>query len=286
MLAAIDGAQQQILLRDLHLEGRRGRRAVQDRAGRRRRPRRRGLLHLRRVREPRRLAAVQALPGVGCKVLRYPIYNAGWRSFDLRRYGRDHRKILVVDDEVGVRRRLQHRHAVRHRVARHPRAGSPGPGVWDLKRAFADFWNLNRRRRSGASERPLLLETAVDLGADDPVPPQRAAAVDVPDPVDVPRGDQPGQPQHLDDPRLLHPRPGLRRRADGRGPARGRRTHPAAGQVQPRRRRLDLPRLLLPAARRRGADLPVPATRWCTPRPPPSTAPGRPSAPRTSTGSA
>ena len=35
-----------------------------------------------------------------------------------------------------------------------------GPGVWDLKRAFADFWNLNRRRRFRSSERPLLLETA------------------------------------------------------------------------------------------------------------------------------
>jgi cardiolipin synthase len=35
-----------------------------------------------------------------------------------------------------------------------------GPGVWDLKRAFADFWNLNRRRRIGGSERPLLLETS------------------------------------------------------------------------------------------------------------------------------
>ena len=35
-----------------------------------------------------------------------------------------------------------------------------GPGVWDLKRAFADFWNLNRRKRIGRSERPLLLETA------------------------------------------------------------------------------------------------------------------------------
>jgi cardiolipin synthase len=34
-----------------------------------------------------------------------------------------------------------------------------GPGVWDLKRAFADFWNLNRRPRHG---RPLLLETAPD----------------------------------------------------------------------------------------------------------------------------
>ncbi|HEU4811906.1 MAG TPA: phosphatidylserine/phosphatidylglycerophosphate/cardiolipin synthase family protein, partial [Nocardioides sp.] len=28
------------------------------------------------------------------KVLRYPVYTAGWRFLDLRRYGRDHRKIL------------------------------------------------------------------------------------------------------------------------------------------------------------------------------------------------
>ena len=35
------------------------------------------------------------------KVLRYPVYTAGWRPFDLRRYGRDHRKILVVDDTIG-----------------------------------------------------------------------------------------------------------------------------------------------------------------------------------------
>jgi SAM-dependent methyltransferase len=35
-----------------------------------------------------------------------------------------------------------------------------GPAVWDLKRAFADFWNLHRRRLLGQSERPLLLETA------------------------------------------------------------------------------------------------------------------------------
>ena len=32
--------------------------------------------------------------------------------------------------------------------------------MWDLKRAFADFWNLNRRPRHGG--RPLLLEAASD----------------------------------------------------------------------------------------------------------------------------
>ncbi|MGH8964063.1 MAG: phospholipase D-like domain-containing protein, partial [Actinomycetes bacterium] len=36
-----------------------------------------------------------------------------------------------------------------------------GPGVWDLKRVFADFWNLNRLARRGDA-RPLLLGTTAD----------------------------------------------------------------------------------------------------------------------------
>jgi cardiolipin synthase A/B len=93
------------------------------------------------------------------KVLRYPVYAAGWRPFDLRRYGRDHRKILVVDDTVGFvgGYNIGDAYATDWRDT-HLRI--TGPGVWDLKRAFADFWNLNRRRRIRASERPLLLETA------------------------------------------------------------------------------------------------------------------------------
>jgi cardiolipin synthase len=93
------------------------------------------------------------------KVLRYPVYAAGWRPFDLRRYGRDHRKILVVDDTVGFvgGYNLGSAYATEWRDT-HVRI--TGPGVWDLKRAFADFWNLNRRRRFGSSERPLLIEAA------------------------------------------------------------------------------------------------------------------------------
>ncbi|RYP87118.1 phosphatidylserine/phosphatidylglycerophosphate/cardiolipin synthase family protein [Nocardioides guangzhouensis] len=93
------------------------------------------------------------------KVLRYPVYTAGLRPFDLRRYGRDHRKILVVDDEVGFvgGYNLGTPYATEWRDT-HVRI--TGPGVWDLKRAFADFWNLHRRKRFRASERPLLLETA------------------------------------------------------------------------------------------------------------------------------
>jgi cardiolipin synthase len=93
------------------------------------------------------------------KVLRYPVYAAGWRPFDLRRYGRDHRKILVVDDAIGFvgGYNIGEAYATEWRDT-HVRI--TGPAVWDLKRAFADFWNLNRRRRFRPSERPLLLETA------------------------------------------------------------------------------------------------------------------------------
>ncbi|QZY30829.1 phospholipase D-like domain-containing protein [Nocardioides coralli] len=93
------------------------------------------------------------------KVLPYPVYNAGWRVLDLRRYGRDHRKILVVDDTVGFvgGYNIGAAYATEWRDT-HIRI--TGPAVWDLKRAFADFWNLNRRRLLGTSERPLLLETA------------------------------------------------------------------------------------------------------------------------------
>jgi cardiolipin synthase A/B len=97
--------------------------------------------------------------GPRLRVLEYPFYNAGWRFLDLRRYGRDHRKILVVDDGVGFvgGYNVGTAYATEWRDT-HVRI--TGPGVWDLKRAFADFWNLNRRPRHRG--RPLLLETASD----------------------------------------------------------------------------------------------------------------------------
>lgn len=93
------------------------------------------------------------------RVLAYPVYNAGWRFFDLRRYGRDHRKIMVVDDEVGYvgGYNVGTPYATEWRDT-HVRI--TGPGVWDLSRAFADFWNLHRRPSHG--NRPLLLEAAAD----------------------------------------------------------------------------------------------------------------------------
>ncbi len=92
------------------------------------------------------------------KVLRYPVWTAGIRIFDMRRYGRDHRKILVVDDEVGFVGGYNIGSAYETEW-RDTHVRITGPGVWDLKRAFADFWNLNRRRLILTSERPLLLET-------------------------------------------------------------------------------------------------------------------------------
>jgi cardiolipin synthase len=96
--------------------------------------------------------------GPRLRVLEYPVYAAGWRFFDLRRYGRDHRKILVVDDEVGFvgGYNVGTPYATEWRDT-HVRI--TGPGVSELKRAFADFWNLHRRPRHG---RPLLIETAAD----------------------------------------------------------------------------------------------------------------------------
>jgi cardiolipin synthase len=87
------------------------------------------------------------------RVLRFPIYNAGWRFFDLRRYGRDHRKVLVVDDEVAFvgGYNIGTPYATEWRDT-HVRIS--GPAVWDLKRSFADFWNDHRRGR------PLLLQTS------------------------------------------------------------------------------------------------------------------------------
>lgn len=88
------------------------------------------------------------------RVLRFPVYHAGWRFFDLRRYGRNHRKVLVVDDDVAFvgGYNVGSSYATEWRDT-HCRI--TGPGVWDLKRSFADFWNDHRRK-----QRPLLLESA------------------------------------------------------------------------------------------------------------------------------
>lgn len=88
------------------------------------------------------------------RVLRYPVYAAGLRFFDLRRYGRDHRKILVVDDEVAFVGGFNIGSAYATEW-RDTHVAITGPAVWDLTRAFADFWNLHRRGHHGG---PIVVE--------------------------------------------------------------------------------------------------------------------------------
>ncbi len=92
-------------------------------------------------------------------MLRYPVYAAGLRFWDLRRYGRDHRKILVVDEEVGFVGGYNLGSAVRHRVARHPRALT-GPACGTSSGPSPTSGTCTAAGGIGRSERPLLLETA------------------------------------------------------------------------------------------------------------------------------
>lgn len=100
------------------------------------------------------------------QVLRYPLYPAGWKFFDPLRYGRDHRKLLVVDESVGFigGYNIGAAYATEWRDT-HVRV--TGPAVIDLRRAFADFWNLNRRRGMGGHRQPpLLIETKAQWQAE------------------------------------------------------------------------------------------------------------------------
>lgn len=76
-------------------------------------------------------------------VLEYPVFPAGWRLLSLRRAGRDHRKILVVDGDVGFvgGYNVGSTYATQWRDT-HVRV--EGPSVWDLQNAFIDFWNQRR----------------------------------------------------------------------------------------------------------------------------------------------
>ena len=78
-------------------------------------------------------------------VLRYPVWNAGMLLLNPRKWGRDHRKILVVDGEVGFVGgfNVGSLYATRWRDT-HLKV--TGAGVWDLDNAFVDFWNAHHPR--------------------------------------------------------------------------------------------------------------------------------------------
>ncbi|MGJ9414061.1 phosphatidylserine/phosphatidylglycerophosphate/cardiolipin synthase family protein [Aeromicrobium sp. CF4.19] len=78
------------------------------------------------------------------RTLRYPVFNAGWQIFNPRRWGRDHRKILVVDDTVGFVGGYNVG-SLYETSWRDTHLRVDGDAVWYLANAFVDFWNLHRR---------------------------------------------------------------------------------------------------------------------------------------------
>ncbi len=86
-------------------------------------------------------------------VLEYPVFPPGWRFYDLRRTGRDHRKILVVDGEIGFvgGYNIGSMYATQWRDT-HVRI--EGSSVWDLQNAFIDFWNLRHGAELPALDDP------------------------------------------------------------------------------------------------------------------------------------
>lgn len=72
--------------------------------------------------------------------LRYPVFNLGMLLPSIRRFGRDHRKILVVDEGVGYVGGYNIGTDYRTKW-RDTHIKIEGPAVWDLDNAFVDFWN-------------------------------------------------------------------------------------------------------------------------------------------------
>ncbi len=77
-------------------------------------------------------------------VIRYPAFRPGVLLLDVRKSGRDHRKIHTVDSRVGFigGYNVGELYATEWRDT-HLRL--VGPAVWELENAFSDFWNANRK---------------------------------------------------------------------------------------------------------------------------------------------
>lgn len=85
------------------------------------------------------------------QVLRFPVVRSWLPIVDVRRSGRDHRKILVVDGRVGFvgGYNIGSLYATSWRDT-HVRVC--GPAVWELQNSFVDFWN--RHRAGGRAQLP------------------------------------------------------------------------------------------------------------------------------------
>ncbi|GAA1856057.1 phospholipase D-like domain-containing protein [Myceligenerans crystallogenes] len=98
-------------------------------------------------------------------LLRFPVFRPGMLALNLRKSGRDHRKILVVDDHIAYvgGYNIGSLYATQWRDT-HVRL--EGPAVWELRNAFVDFWNRHRASR---------LPQLTDAGSPDWMPHLRAA---------------------------------------------------------------------------------------------------------------
>jgi len=76
-------------------------------------------------------------------VVRYPALKPGMLLLDVRKSGRDHRKLLVVDGEIAFvgGYNIGSAYATQWRDT-HLRVR--GPSAWELENAFIDFWNQHR----------------------------------------------------------------------------------------------------------------------------------------------
>ncbi|MDO5701176.1 MAG: phospholipase D-like domain-containing protein [Bowdeniella nasicola] len=78
-------------------------------------------------------------------VLPFPALRRGLLTLNPRHLGRDHRKILVVDEEVGFVGGFNIGQLYAE-TWRDTHVRLRGPGVWELTNAFVEFWNAYRRR--------------------------------------------------------------------------------------------------------------------------------------------
>ncbi|WP_286929762.1 MULTISPECIES: phospholipase D-like domain-containing protein [Aeromicrobium] len=146
MLAAIAGARRRILLESYIIKGdemgRRFRRALRDAADR-------GVEVCVIYDGFANLVVPPAFFrfGHGVHMMRYPILPHRLAFFSPRAWGRNHRKILVVDDAIG----FVGGYNIGSLYAdewRDTHVAVTGPAVWDLENAFIDFWNDVRPHES------------------------------------------------------------------------------------------------------------------------------------------
>lgn len=79
-------------------------------------------------------------------VLRFPVVRPGMLLLQPRYFGRDHRKILVVDHEVAFVGGYNIG-ALYATSWRDTHLKVTGPGAWEIENTFIDFWNEYRGRR-------------------------------------------------------------------------------------------------------------------------------------------